>query len=127
MPNNKTLDTEFVHFELDNGILIMKYKPNKELTLDMAKKIVKTRLEFTDHTNLPLLILDQGVSGMSKEARDYFSSDEGIYLVKASSIVIDSVFGSFLVNFFLKVTNPKIPVKVFSDIKKAKKWLEAYK
>lgn len=38
MPNNKTLDTEFVHFELDNGILIMKYKPNKELTLDMAKK-----------------------------------------------------------------------------------------
>lgn len=88
---------------------------------------MKTRLEFTDHTNLPLLILDQGVSGMSKEARDYFSSDEGIYLVKASSIVIDSVFGSFLVNFFLKVTNPKIPVKVFSDIKKAKKWLEAYK
>lgn len=123
----KDLDTSYVRFELQDDLLIVTYKKGLKLSLDMVKEIVKTRLEFTNYQPLPLLIYNHGVVSIDKEARDYLSSDEGVRGCIAAAIVLDSPFGSFLGNFFLSVTKPKIPARIFSKEEAALKWLQQFK
>ena len=123
----KTLDTPYVHFELRDDLLIGTYKKGLKVTLEIAKEIVKTRLEFTDYKPKLTLALNQGVISMTKEARDYLASDEGIRGVLAGAIVLDSPVGSFLGNFYLLVSKPKVPARIFTKNEEAIKWLSKFR
>ena len=123
----KVQDTPYVHYKLQDDLLIATYKKGVKLSLDMAKEIVKARLEFTNHKPSLVLIYNQGVVSMDKKARDYLSSNEGISGIIAAAIVLDSPFGSFLGNFFLSVTKPKIPARIFSKKEEALKWIQKYR
>lgn len=124
---HKFLDTLYVHFELQDDLLTGTFKKGLKINLEIAKEIVKTRLEFADHKPVVALILNQGVLGMDKKARDYLSSDEGIQGAIAGAIVLDTPFGSFLGNFYLAVTKPKIPLRIFSKKEAALKWLQQFR
>ena len=121
------LETQFVHYKLTNDILFFTYKSGSKITLAIAKEIVKTRLEYINGTAYPTLIKDHGLVSLDKEARDFLSSPEGSLGVTAAALMVHSVFNTFLGNFFLKVTQPKIPAKIFTDQSKALEWLNTYK
>ena len=93
----------------------------------MVKEIIKTRLEFQEHKPVVALVLNLGVVSIDKEARDYFSSEEGVRGIIAAAIVLNSPFGSFLGNFYLSVAMPKIPARIFSKKETALKWLQQFK
>ena len=122
----KTLETPYVSFEIDNGILIATYKPSITISLKHAKEIVSSRLSFIDRPTMPTLILNQGIIKMDKDARDYLASADGIAGVKCAAILINSNFISITVNFFLKVTKTKLLVKTFTDKENALTWLSGY-
>lgn len=122
----KIMDTPYVHYELKDDLLIATYKKNLKLNLEIVKEIVRSRLELIGNKPTLVLILNQGVTSMDKKARDYLSSPEGVSGIIASAIVLDSAFGSFLGNFFVAVTKPKIPVRIFSSRPEALKWLQKY-
>jgi hypothetical protein len=123
----KFLDTLYVHYELEDDLLIGTYKKGLKISLEMAKEIVRVRLEFTGHKPVLALALNQGVVSMDKKARDFLSSDEGVRGVIAGAIVLDTPFGSFLGNFYLSVTKPKIPLRIFSKKEAAVKWLQQFR
>ena len=123
----KTLDTQYVYYELQDDLLIGTYKKNPRLSLEMAREIVKVRRDFTGPDPVVALVINQGVVSMDKQARDYFSSEEGTRGIKAAAMILDSPFGSFLINFFLTVSKPKMPVKTFSKKDAAIKWLQKYR
>jgi hypothetical protein len=124
---HKTLDTQYVYYELYDDLLIGTFKKNPRLNLEMAKEIVKVRQEFTGPRPVVGLIFNQGVVSLDKKARDYLASAEGVRGFKAAAFILDSPFSSFLVNFFVTVTKPKIPVKMFSKKEAALKWLEQFR
>jgi len=124
--NPSILDTQFVYLEIADGIVIVTYKKGITITLDVAKEIVRTRMEFTSNTLYPMLVLDEGVVSAEKSARDYFSN-EGTKGLTAGAFVLKSVYSTFLINFYLKVTNPKVPFKIFTDKGKALEWLGQFK
>ena len=123
----KTLDTPYVHFELQDDLLICTYKKGLKLNLDMAKEIVTARLEFINYQPRLVLVYNQGVVSMDKKARDYLSSDIGVSGAIAGAIVLDTPFGSFLGNFYLSVTKPKIPLRIFSKTEAALQWLDKFR
>lgn len=122
----KVLETESIKFEMGDGILIATYKAGTNITIDIAKEVVRKRLEFTNGKSLPNLVYNGGVVSMEKAARDYFSTPEGTKGVSAGALVLSSVFSMFLGNFFLKVSKPVIPAKLFTDKQKAVEWLRQY-
>jgi len=124
---HKILDTSYVYYELEDDLLIGTYKKGLKINLEMAKEIVRARLELTNYQPVVALALNQGVVSMDKKARDYLSSDEGIRGVIAGAIVLDTPFGSFLGNFYLSVTKPKIPLRIFSKVETALKWLQQFR
>ncbi len=123
---NRELDTDYVHLEIKDGILVGIYKKGLKINLSIAREIVQSRLAFTENKIFPALIYNQGVISMDKEARQFLSSPEGIKGLKAAAIILDSPFGSFLGNFFLSVNKTSMPVRIFSKTGSASKWLAQF-
>ena len=125
----KVLDTGSVYFEIIDGILKISYKPDLRITYEVAKKIVKHRLTFTKGKSYPGLLEDKGITEFTREAREFFASEEGIKGVTAAALVVNSGFSSFLGNFFMSVTviKPRVPTRLFTNRDKALKWLAKYK
>lgn len=120
----KKFENSQIIMEIEDGVLIATYKAGLKLTLEDVKNIVAERLKLLDGKTLPVLIIDSGVISMDKSARDFLSSTEGISGLKSAAIIENSLFSKMLINFFLRLTNPKIQVKAFSSHDEALKWLK---
>ncbi|MEO6302299.1 MAG: STAS/SEC14 domain-containing protein [Bacteroidia bacterium] len=123
----KTLNTPYANFELIDDVLMIEFKPDLEITLEVAQRIVADRKIISDGKAYPGLGDVRFVKSATKEARAYFELEESQNGVLAGAMLVDSVFSTFLVNFFLKVTKQKMPSKMFTDKQKALKWLAQFK
>ena len=120
-------DSPFMHLLVRDKILVGTYKQNLRISLEVAKAIVQARISFTGAEEMPALIDSKGVISIDKPAREYLASDEGTKGLSASAIVVNSTFSTFLGNFFLTVNRPrKMPVKIFTDVAAAEKWLKQF-
>jgi hypothetical protein len=120
------IDTPYILYEIRDNILIATYKKGLKINLDTARKIVADRRAVMGNKSMPVMVLNQGVISMDKEARDYLSSEDANRGLKAGAIISDSVFTSILSNFFLSVSKPKIPAKLFTSQDQAMKWLQKF-
>ncbi|MCH2225400.1 MAG: hypothetical protein MK066_11585 [Crocinitomicaceae bacterium] len=125
MAVNEKIETEYISFHLLEGVLTATYKPSV-ITLSVAKEVVRIRKEYCKNKTYPHLVMDYGIAKINKDARDYLSSDEGTEGIAAAGLITNSVFKRTMVNFFLKVTRPKIPVKMFSGPEEAREWLQKW-
>ncbi|MBL7727423.1 MAG: STAS/SEC14 domain-containing protein [Dinghuibacter sp.] len=121
-----TLQTDFVSISLKNGVLYVRYLV-KKIDRKIAMQVVQLRKEFTNNTPYPILADARNVVSTTRDAREYISSAESIEGVLAGAILTDTSFNAFIANFFVKVTRPKLPTRVFSREEDALKWLEQYK
>jgi hypothetical protein len=119
-------DTPFVHLRIKDNILIASYKKNLIINLDVAQKIVLQRQSLTRGQIMPVIIFSNEVTSIDKPAREYFASPKGIEGLSASAIIVNSPFSRYLGNFFLMVNKTSIPVKLFSNISQAEKWLQQF-
>ena len=126
---DKTLDTQFAHLELQDDLLIAHYKKGIRISLDIAKQIVKTRLNFTGSKPVLGLIYNEGVKKIDKDARDYLTSEEGTFGITAVAYVLNNPFpfSSFFANFFVSISKTNLPVRIFSSEKPALKWLAQFR
>jgi hypothetical protein len=125
IPGSNRWETRFAIAEIKNGMLFITYKKGISITLEDAKEMIKNRLLFTQNVSYPMLVQDEGISFIAKEARD-FMSKEGTEGVIAGAFVLKSVYSTFLINFYLSVTRPKVPNRMFTDPTKALEWLEQF-
>jgi hypothetical protein len=119
-------DTSYVYFEIKNNILFATYKKGLRIDLDMAKKIVKQRLDFMQGREMPVIVFDDGVISISKEARDYLGSSQGNKNLKAGAIIKSTPVAKAIASFFLFVTKPSIPARAFTDVDAALDWLSKF-
>jgi hypothetical protein len=125
----KTLDTPYVYYELQDDLLIGIYKKNLKITLAIAKEIVETRLKFTDNQPVLALAYNAGVVRFDKAARDFLASDEGVKGVIAGAVVQENFYpvGVFFINFYLSVAKPKVPARFFTTKQGAIRWLQKFR
>lgn len=121
-------ETEYVEIDLNQGIIIAKYKPIY-IDIDIAKSVMITRNNFTKNNSYPMLLDCSCLKGIDKESRDFFSLPNGSEGLKATAMIVKSRLDSFFVNFLLKVNlyKSELPIKVFNNYEDALKWLENYK
>ena len=120
-------ETSLIKLELlDSGILVATYKRRKVITLDMAREIVQTRLDFAGREPRPVLVLNQGVLDMTREARHYVGTGDGIVGIKAAAAVRDQ-FSTFLImSLIVRIEKPPFPHREFSRKQPALDWLSTF-
>ena len=75
----------------------------------------------------PFLIDMTRVKSMSKEAREYYAGPEPKKNITAVAILTTSNVGKAVANFFLLLTSPSVPTRMFTNFTEAKAWLLKYK
>jgi hypothetical protein len=119
------LDTAYLRYEFDDDVLIATYKKGRRITFDIAKEIVRERIEFTERQPVLVLLIDRGVTRFDKAARDYMASSEGTKYIKAGAILCEGPATAMIGNFIVKVNKPHIPVRLFTNRERAIGWLKS--
>lgn len=118
-------ENEFAKFWIENGILFFVYKEGVVINLAAAKKIVSDRLKFQQGAAFPVFCDTRGIKDSDKAARAYLAK-EGSALVKAVSVLVESLVTRSMLNFYLKVNKPLVPTQMFTDRNAAIKYLDPY-
>lgn len=111
-----------------DDLLIHRFKADVHVELEMIKEMLKLSDPIFHRTNqyLPSLsVLSEGVT-LSKEAREFGSTEAANRYICASAVVINSLPHRIVGNFIVKVQKPVIPFKLFNDQDQAIKWLRTF-
>lgn len=122
--DHKQYETASFWKEGEDDIIFFKYSPRLEMTIDVAKEIVNSRLEYCDGASTYVLIDATNIKSATKEARDYMISREGgLKGVLGGAFLSNSVVATLAINLFLKVSNLPVPARFFTNKDDAVKWL----
>lgn len=98
------------------------YKPNVSIDLPAAVQIVRDRLELQEGLAFRVLCDIRGIHEVDKSARDYLAI-EGSVLVTSVAFMVEPTVSKVISEFFLRISNPPIPSKTFTDLKDAREFL----
>jgi len=111
-------------WRLEEDIIFFKYAPQIEIDIAMARDMVDKRLRYTGGRDVHVLIDFTNVKSVTKEARDYMNSpDGGLKGILGGAFLSNSVVATLFVNLYLKVSNPSIPARFFTNRNEAVAWL----
>ena len=124
--NAGVVENDYATFHIDDNVLHFAYKPNIDLNLAAAQKIVADRLKMQGERPLPVIVYVNKVKGSEKSARDYLAK-EGSERVLAVAVVVKSPALKIATDFYLMVNRPLVPTKVFRNKEDALAYLEQFK
>lgn len=104
-----------------DGIVHVHYKQN--VTIDIETREMMRELYRELAPNKKLHYIFSAASGVSftKEARENSGAENSP--IASYAIIANNLAYKLVANFFLRVTKPKAPYKVFSDFDEAVEWL----
>lgn len=121
------LENDFAEYWIENGILIISYKPRLIITTEVAKKIVADRIAVSAGTMRPGLNDIRNLVSVDRDAMKYFKRPETVQYVSAGAFLLDDFIKRFLMNLFINLDKPLVPTKFFNDRAAAISWLEQFK
>jgi hypothetical protein len=110
-----------------NIVFCSEFNCGYEMDLSMAKKIVASRLEFTENHKHYIIADLSGIKRVTREASEYMLSPAGgAENILGGAFLANNPVTVLLANVFMKKVK-NIPTKFFSDKKKALLWIEEIK
>ncbi|TDE52738.1 hypothetical protein [Flavobacterium sp. GT3P67] len=118
-------ENEFALFWISGNLLFFEYKPGVVINLEAAQRIVTDRIQMQKGKAYPVLCDIRGIADSDKAARDYLAQ-HGSVLTKAVSILAQQTLSIVMISFYLKISKPQVPTKVFNDKAKALEFLKTF-
>jgi len=109
-----------------DGICRLDWVPNAEVSLKDAQEVMAAYDAVRQDKRLPLLIDTKQMKSFSREARQYFASDDAAACASAAAIVVGTPVSKVLGNFYLGLSNPKLPSRLFTSEDEALAWLKRF-
>lgn len=124
----KQIETEDVFFSIEDGILFCSCKKQIKIDLEVAKRIIENRVEFTEGKSYPIVMDFTNLHSVTKEAREYFNAPEGgLKGLLGGAFLSNSLVTTLIVNLYLKLNQPVIPAKFFTGKNDAINWIKNLK
>jgi len=111
----------------DDGIARTKVKKGSEVKLEHAQENSVVVNGFYVDSKFPLLIDARGIKSMEREARTFFTTNGRNTNTLAFAIIIDSSVSKAVGNFFLAISKPVIPTRLFLNEDTALEWLQKFR
>jgi len=121
--------TEHAFFEIwyEDGIIFTVFKKNTTLNLEISQQVVAARLKVSANKPTPIFIDLRNVHYTDTKARKYLATKEAVECITAGAMLLDNEIMKLAGNIFIKIDQPLIPTKLFTDTDKALLWLQSYK
>lgn len=118
--------TSVLIFDENLGVLIVRAKPDVDLKLEDAELDFNTGRQLVNNKKTPVLSDSRHLGFTCKEVREFYAQPKLAEHISAMAILIESLPGRLLGNFFIKFNNPPYPVKVFNSEQEAICWLKKF-
>ena len=110
----------------EDGIVRIIHVPGAEVTLEDAKETMAAYLKLNKGKRLPLFVDTKQMKFLAREARKYYSGEEAAKAASAVAIIIGTPVSRVLGNFYLGLSNPHLPSRLFTSESEALEWLKGY-
>lgn len=108
----------------DDGIVRIVHVPGIEVSLADAEATMDAYLELRGGVSRPLLVDTQGMKSIDRAARALYASEEAARVATAVALIVDTPVTRVLGNFYLGLSKPHIPSRLFSEHAEALEWLK---
>lgn len=123
----KVIDLLFAKvFMRNDGILQVDFEEHLLLDIDQCKELNRVYKEEFKVGKVPILHVTGTFMNVTKEARDFAATEEGLESSKAEAFVIHSLAQKILANFYLNINQPSVPTKFFTKEEDAVAWLSSF-
>lgn len=109
-----------------DGICHSIVESGAEITLRDAEENSRTVKAVSQGNKPPILVDIREILSITKEARDHFSMKGREPGVSAIALHIKSPVSRVIGNFYLGISRPKVPTRLFNSEAQAVKWLQKY-
>jgi hypothetical protein len=107
-----------------DGILYGESLKDAEETLTDAKEqLMHQREMLIDGKAMPFVMDIRLARSLSRDARNYFASDEAREIFSATALIIGSPLSRTMGNFFLGLNRTRMPTRLFTSTTDAVAWL----
>jgi hypothetical protein len=110
----------------EDGIVRVVWVPGAEVTLEDAQECMAAYLKINRGKRYPMLVDTKSMKSLARGARTYFASEEAARVASAVALIVATPVSRVLGNFYLGVSNPHLPTRLFSDEGEALAWLKEY-
>jgi hypothetical protein len=109
-----------------DGIVRIIWVPGAEVTLDDARETMAAYLRIYQGKKRPLYVDTKTMKSLTREARQYFAGEEAARVASAVAILVSTPVSRVLGNFYLGVSAPHLPTRLFDSEDEALEWLKWY-
>jgi len=113
-------------FLREDGIIEVKFKDDVLLELEDCEELLFHYGKLSAGKKVPILHLIGKYMNITKEAREFSASEEGLKYSIAEAFVFDSVLHQIIANYYLKVDKPSVPTKFFKTKTEGEIWLKKF-
>lgn len=111
---------------LTGNIIYTEVKLNAVIDLEAAKNNTEMVRKLSGEKKYPLLVDLNNIKSITKEAREHFSMKGRDSYINSLAMVIKSPISRMIGNYFINLSSPTVPTKLFNSKEKAIKWLIPY-
>ncbi len=98
-------------------------KPGSSIDLKHAIENSTFVKRISGESKHPMLVDIRNLEGISKEARDHYSMRNREPGITSIALLIDSPIGRIIGNFYMLISRPVVPTKLFTSETSAVSWL----
>ncbi|MDH5476638.1 MAG: STAS/SEC14 domain-containing protein, partial [Cyclobacteriaceae bacterium] len=110
----------------EDGIIHTELDKSSELTLEDGIENINVIEKMNQGSSVLVLSDIRNVKSVSKEHRDFFSSERVVKIMSAGAIITGSPITKVMANFFFQVNKPPYRTKMFTSETEAIKWLKEH-
>lgn len=121
---SKKEDLGFVCYELrEDDLVIVTIADDLMIDLEKATLMDAAMRKITQEQPKKILVLNGKYTSATTEAREFLASRAKLKQIEKCSVIIHSLSQRILANFFIKVNKPPFPIRFFTSLDAAEKWL----
>ncbi len=125
----KEFDLGYCQMRLrDDGVVVKEYQKDFSVELEhvLEMQSVMEKIHAESGMKHPVCAIYPRDVTLSKEAREYGTTDEANEYTTAVAAVVTSLAQKMIGNFIMRVQKPPIPLKLFSEREEALKWVAQF-
>lgn len=122
------------HIKLSSGVVLFRkdgiveviFENQLLLELEDCYEIMETYKTHIGDKKVPILHIIGKYMNVTKEAREFAASADGLKNSIAEAYVFDSLPHRIIGNFYIKFNKPSVPTKFFKTKPEAEVWLKTF-
>ncbi len=112
-----------VHAEQD-GTVVIRFHQGTRLSAPLTEEVVRAHIRLARGQKRPVLADVRGLVSADRASRELAASASIVAVSSRMAIVVGNPVTRMLGNFFLRVTTPAYPTRIFDDEERARAWLK---